>query len=151
MEENLKIFEEKFAECRLCNHLVSSSNPMCGKCGLETSSEGIIELAELEESVEDAERQGFWGIYSLRILAIISFVMILFGALFLSLGLSSIFKLYYWTGFFLYALAYFAWDKKYLRTTFGIEETELIAREKRISLIIFISSIILGTIIYIFS
>lgn len=150
MEERLRIIEEeRFAECRLCNHLVSSINPICKNCGLETSSEGIIELAELEESVENAEKQGFVGIYSLRVFAIISLAMNLLGGLFLSLGISSIFKLYYWIGFFLYAIAYFAWHKRYLKTKFGIEETKLIAREKRISLVIFTASTILGTIIYI--
>ena len=45
--------ERKFANCRLCDTLVSSDNPICKNCGLEMSPQGIIELAEIEESKGD--------------------------------------------------------------------------------------------------
>ena len=51
MEEILSIVEkERFADCPLCNTPVSSNSPICKKCGLEMSSEGIIEMAEDKES-----------------------------------------------------------------------------------------------------
>jgi hypothetical protein len=152
MDERLSIIEdEKFIECRLCNHLVGSLNPTCKNCGLEMSSEGILELAEFEEIDEKIEKDGFIGIYSLRILAILSLAMTLFGAVFfLSFGLPSFFKLYFGTGLFIYLAAYLSWNKKYLKQKFGTEETELIAKEKRLSLMIFTFSILIGVSIFVF-
>jgi hypothetical protein len=46
--------EEKFVKCRLCNHRVGSENPVCSNCGLETSREGVIELANLNNKNDSA-------------------------------------------------------------------------------------------------
>lgn len=152
MEERLSILEEeKFAECRLCNNLVSSLNPICKNCGLEMSREGIIELAEFDEIDEKIEREGFIGIYSLRVFSLMSLAMTIFGAFFfLSFGLSSFFNLYFGAGLFFYLMTYFFWNKNYLKQKFGVEETQLIAKEKRLSLIIFTMSFAIGIGIIIF-
>lgn len=158
MEERLSILEEeKFAECRLCNHLVGSFNPTCKSCGLEMSSEGIIELAEIKDYQDSLNEDNhnknldFADVFNLKNLACLSLAFTIVGTVFsLSTGFNLMFKVYFWLGLFFYVSFYISWNNKFSKAELSAEEMDIVKREKTISLLIFLSSSILGAIIYIF-
>lgn len=152
MEEILSIVEkERFADCPLCNTPVSSNSPICKKCGLEMSSEGIIEMAEDKESIEPVDNIDFSDIYNLRNLAFLSLAYNIFGYIFyLGLELPFFFKIYFWIGLFFYYSAYTSWNKKFSKQTLSYEDAVIVKKEKTISLLIFLCSTLIGATIYIF-
>jgi hypothetical protein len=144
--------KEKFTNCRLCHNLVGSDNPICKTCGLEMSSEGIIELATIEEQ----ENLGFDRIYDLKVLSIFSLLSTILGYLFtllfqsMEVNITFFFKLYFWVGFLGYLPVYINWHQKHSKKRYSVEDAELIKSQKKQSLLIFSLSVALGAFIYIF-
>ncbi len=152
MEERLSIIdEEKFAECRLCNHLVSSINPICKNCGLETSSEGIIELAEIDDLELEDEISKLNDAFTLRVLAILSLLMMIFTYLFSSLGIKSISNACFLFGEIIYIVGYISINRKLQKTKLSNQELQIIRKEKTFSLSIFLLSTFIGSLIFIYS
>lgn len=147
MEERLSILEEeKFVECRFCDHLVSSENPICKHCGLEMSSEGIIELAEIEEN----ESKDFDKIYRLTYLAVFNFTSVFVGIVYIFLGVQTFFKFFFWLSLFLYVAGYFLWKKKTSEKKFSEKEKQVVNEQLELFFGSFIITTIAGILVYIF-
>ena len=147
MNEKISIIEqERFIECRYCDHLVSSDNPICGNCGLEMSSQGIIELAELE----DNESKDFDKIYRLTYLAVFNFTMVFLGIVYIFLGTQTFFKFFFWLDIVLYVIGYFLWKKTTSEKNFSEKEKQVVNEQLRMFFGTFIITTIAGILVYIF-
>lgn len=133
--------EENYVFCRFCGGIVYADHPNCKKCGLEMSSEGVTELAEIEEeNVKSLDE-----IYKLRQTSSIFLLMTIAGFLFsLMLGFSFFFHLYFWIAISSIFFNFVGWNNKYAGLNFAIEDIETVKQKKREILFLFFGNLILG-------
>ncbi|MCU0238448.1 MAG: hypothetical protein MUC29_03325 [Pyrinomonadaceae bacterium] len=143
MELGLK---EKYINCRYCNEVVSSFAPICKKCGLEMTSEGIIELAEIEELTIDAKED------ALRLNLISGFCLcytIIGGIILFPLtNYVGLINSSFIVAFFYYLFALFKWQKKYSKIILQTDELFEAKINKRASIIVFFVSIFINFLFY---
>jgi hypothetical protein len=156
MDEKVSILKveryeyEKFIECRLCNHLVGSLNPICKNCGLEMSSEGIIDFAECEEICAEIEANKAREIRNIRI-SVIMFEVINILAVCCNLADKKSFSLFlFGINIFSFIVGFLVTTVQLSRRDLTLEEKKKIKREKFISLVIFFFSVLIMLGIYFF-
>jgi len=138
--ESIK-FEENYVFCRFCNGIVYADQPICKKCGLGMSSEGITELAEIEEE----NIKALDAIYKLRQSSTIFLVMTIVGFLIALIpGFSFFFHLYFWVAISSIFLNFIGWNNKYSALNFAFDDTEMVKKKKREILLLFFGNLILG-------
>ncbi|MGI9054459.1 MAG: hypothetical protein ACR2F2_01520 [Pyrinomonadaceae bacterium] len=113
--------KESHIVCRLCGTIVHSNHPTCRKCGLEVSSEGIEELAEIEDktlrAISEAENLKIIASFSIgfSLGSIYYYYLIHPQAVWFNLPL--------WINYIYFAIAYIRWHRRYADMIF--EETDL--------------------------
>lgn len=144
--ENL-VQEEKHTFCRYCNGVVYASHPTCKKCGLEMSTQGVAELAEIESRNIKALEE----IYKIKMTSVIFLPFTLIGFVFASmLDMKFFFHVYFWMGIISVFFAFLGWNQKYSLIDFTAEDDEIIQKYKKEILILFFCNLIVGLGIYIF-
>lgn len=152
MKEDLSIVErERFIECRYCDHLVSSENPVCSNCGLEMTSEGITELAKLDESTREESYSRIKRSYILMFIALMSLFFTIIGGL-MSYWIENPapFKFYFWLGLIVYflMLVWFNFEPK--KNPLHFSKNRFESAYLRTSLFFIFLSISFGIVTYIF-
>lgn len=134
--------KEKYAECRLCGTIVSSSKPVCQKCGLQTSSIGIEELAEIDDQISNALSDA----NSLILLASIAFFLSIGNIFYFFLVDRNAvwFNLPLWISYLYFGISYLKWHKNYSKIIFNNCDFEEIKKAKKKSLIFIGYSMALG-------
>lgn len=157
MDEKLSILGlnenqfEKFIECPICDHSVGSLNPICQNCGLEMSSEGIIEFAECEEIELEIDKAKTTEIASFRSFAVIfsgSSLFLMFWIFLTEIKPVPLFI--FWISIFAFIVGFSVTSFQLSRKNLTLEEKLKIKKEKIISLSIFFFSILIMLGIYIF-
>ena len=134
-------YEEIYAFCRYCDGIVYANQPICKKCGLEMSSEGIFELAEIEEVNVKALDE----IYKLRQSATIFLLMTIVGFLIALIpGFSFFFHLYFWIAISSIFFNFIGWNNRYVALNFAIEDIKTVEQKKKEILLLFLGNLILG-------
>lgn len=134
--------KERYAECRLCGNTVSSSKPTCKKCGLETSPEGIENLAQIEEqtfkAINDAN--------SLKLIATASLTFSSFSIYYyIAIGPQSVwFNLALWVSYVYFIVSFIRWNRKYSKIIFDSNDIEKIQKDKRTALFLIICSMVIS-------
>ena len=141
------ISEEKHVPCRYCNGIVYASHPVCAKCGLEMTSEGVVELSEVENRTFGAADE----LYKLKLTSGFFLVFTIAGFAFsYMLELIIFFHLYFWMGIVTVFFNFTGWNRKYSTIDFTLEDSEMIKRTKREILGFFFCNLVVGLGIYIF-
>lgn len=133
--------KERFIECRLCGNSVSSTKPVCQKCGLKASSAGIEELAELEEqnlcALNDA--------YNLRMAASFSLFFSMSNCIYYLIHPTFIwYNLPLWVSYTYFIWIFVRWHRRYSKLIFPIEYLSKIQSEKNNAFILIFCSFVFG-------
>ncbi|HEY0658617.1 MAG TPA: hypothetical protein VGD05_09085 [Pyrinomonadaceae bacterium] len=138
--DSIKI-EENYVFCRFCGGIVYANQPTCKKCGLGMSSDGICDLAKIEEENTEALDH----IYKLKQLSTIFLAMTVMGFLIALIPeFSFFFHIYFWVAISNVFLGFVGWNNKYSALNFNFEDIETIKQKKREILFLFFVNLILG-------
>ena len=138
--ESIKI-EENYVFCSFCGGIVYADLPTCKKCGLGMSSEGVSDLAKIEEENTEALDR----IYKLRQSSTVFLVLTGIGSLVALIpGFSFFFYVYFWMAISNIFLGFVNWNNKYSTLNFAFEDIETIKQKKKEILFLFFVNLILG-------
>jgi hypothetical protein len=133
--------EEKHIACRYCGGVVYSSQPACAKCGLEMTSQGIVELSE----IEDKAFQALGDIYKLKMTSALFPGFTIIGFILASIiEIKFFFYVYFLMGIVAVGLNFIGWNQKYSAVDFSPEDGEYIKTNKRQALTLFLGNLIIG-------
>jgi hypothetical protein len=109
------------------------------------NSEGIIDLAKIEESKIDAIQE----LYKLKQISLVYIVFPLLGYLFVYLTeIRLLFHIYFWMVIIMMTLSYRGWNAKYSSVEFESEDVETIKNYKKIILACLGCNLLEGLFIY---
>ncbi len=132
--------KESYIECRLCGNTISSSKPICRKCGLEISPEGVEELAQIKEQIFQAISDA----NSLKLIASMSLTYSLISiCYYLLIGPQSVwFNLALWVSYVYFIVSFIRWHQKYSKIIFDADDLDEIQKDKRAAWILIVWSMI---------
>jgi hypothetical protein len=132
---------DKHASCRLCDGIVYANNPVCRKCGLPMSFEGVVESSGVRDNYVEAINQ----LHHIKQISIffIGFTPIGFVASYL-LGIFFFFDLYFGLGAFSVFFGLMGWHRKYSKIEFSNEDFQLIKKYKKIAWMCLLVNLFVG-------